>query len=384
MMSICLLMVGVYASSSPSLNLNGQVSYKAHDAAVLVQASMQNDKMESDQGFGLLTYPGTAPTVQGNTADGSFKGLETINIPYSKSGGTVTKASYFDFTLGQAFDDAQTTDETLATWNVGTIEFEEGNLGVKPIVLGFKITNYSNFPISIKIQTAKTLSEMESKNVVMDNSQIANPIGLNAFGKTKSSVEVKIVFKVKDDSKSVLAEDLLGMNVEMDNQHICATCNGIGHVEETCGTCNGSGNCPECGGNPHKQCEVCSGQGYTNCTMCEGTGNVPCTACSGTGFFEEWQSCGSCGGSGMDMSGEGMPCSACGGSGGMNATVSCTACGGTTTLPCSNCSNGRIDCTCENGIRKCENSTCEDGKCAVCSGTGKIDATCTDCDGTGK
>jgi len=86
MLSICLLMFGVYAGSNPNVSINGQVSYKIHDAAVLVQGTMQNDKMESDPNYGQLTYPGTAPTVQGNTAEGSFKGLSTINIPYSKNG----------------------------------------------------------------------------------------------------------------------------------------------------------------------------------------------------------------------------------------------------------------------------------------------------------
>ena len=141
----------------------------------------------------------------------------------------------------------------------------------------------------------------------------------------------------------------------------CTACNGTGRV--LCSECNGRGwiVCPDCKGRTKKRCNTCRGRGYIADIVPQGEKKP---------FFQRQAQnvAGAVGGKMNDVldnirqSGVPIP----------NPLDTDPAEKGRT-IPCPDCINGEVDCTCGNGKRVC--TTCEGAKmslCNNCGGTGKI------------
>ena len=129
--SICLMCFGVYAAVNPSVSINGQVSYTARDARVLVQGKVNGAKDKES-----VDYPAASVTANDLTA------TKVTN----------EQTRYLDYTKGTGND----PDDVLADWNVDELEFAEDYKGVKDIVLNFKLTNLSTFPVKATLTFGKS------------------------------------------------------------------------------------------------------------------------------------------------------------------------------------------------------------------------------------
>jgi hypothetical protein len=140
----------------------------------------------------------------------------------------------------------------------------------------------------------------------------------------------------------------------------CTVCNGTGHV--LCSNCNGRGwiVCPDCKGRTKRRCSTCRGRGYIADSpfsekkpffkrQAENVAN------SVSGKVSEVFD---------NIRQQGVPIP--------NPVDSDPAAKGPT-IPCPDCINGEVDCTCGNGKRVC--TTCQGARmalCANCGGTGKL------------
>ncbi len=140
----------------------------------------------------------------------------------------------------------------------------------------------------------------------------------------------------------------------------CMTCNGTGRA--LCASCNGRGwiVCPECKGRTKKKCNTCRGRGYV----------ADWTVGEKKPFFQKQAEnvANSVGERVSDVfetiRQQGVP---------IPNPVDADPASKGPTVPCPDCVNGEVDCTCGNGKRVC--ATCEGTKmslCANCGGTGKI------------
>ena len=140
----------------------------------------------------------------------------------------------------------------------------------------------------------------------------------------------------------------------------CMTCNGNGRT--LCASCNGRGwiVCPECKGRTKKKCNTCRGRGYVaDWTVGEKkpffqkqAENVATSV--GERVSDVFES----------IRQQGVP---------IPNPVDADPASKGATVPCPDCINGEIDCTCGNGKRVC--AICEGTKmslCANCGGTGKV------------
>ncbi|GCE19426.1 DnaJ-like cysteine-rich domain-containing protein [Dictyobacter kobayashii] len=146
----------------------------------------------------------------------------------------------------------------------------------------------------------------------------------------------------------------------MDEVVSCTSCNSTGHV--LCSGCNGRGwiVCPECKGRTKKRCTTCRGRGYISDwtpgekkpffkkqaeNMASSVGNK---------FSDVFES----------IRQQGVP---------IPNPVDTDPAGKGPTVPCPDCVNGEVNCSCGNGKRVC--NTCQGAKmslCANCGGTGKV------------
>ena len=204
--SICLLMLGVYSALNPSVSINGQVSYTARDASVLVQGKTSNDGTE-------ITYSKTAP--ENKTA---LLALSKATDKINQAAIGDTPAEYFDWTQGEKSGNSSDTNETLSAWNIGTVSFKESSTGIKAIKVGFRFTNYSNYPVTATLTFDKTVKETSDANVTRTSEEqdkvITKELGI--VGSANASATVEITFAVTDDSKGVNADGLLGMNIKFE------------------------------------------------------------------------------------------------------------------------------------------------------------------------
>ena len=140
----------------------------------------------------------------------------------------------------------------------------------------------------------------------------------------------------------------------------CMNCNGTGRV--ACASCNGRGwiVCPECKGRTKKRCTTCRGRGYI----------ADWTATGKKGFFQKQaENVASSVGERVsdvfdNIRQQGVPLP--------NPIDTDPATKGPT-VPCPDCVNGEVDCSCGNGKRIC--AVCEGAKvtlCSNCNGTGKV------------
>ncbi len=140
----------------------------------------------------------------------------------------------------------------------------------------------------------------------------------------------------------------------------CTGCNGTGHM--LCSTCTGRGwiVCPDCKGRTKKRCATCRGRGYVSDATTEP--KKP--------FFQKQAEniTNSVGGKVSEVFDnirqQGVP---------IPNPLDNDPAGKGPTIPCPDCINGEVDCTCGNGKRVC--STCQGARmslCTSCSGTGKL------------
>jgi hypothetical protein len=140
--------------------------------------------------------------------------------------------------------------------------------------------------------------------------------------------------------------------------------------------------CTVCNGTGRALCTVCTGRGWIVCPDCKGRTKKRCTTCRGRGYIADWVGrekrpffqkqaenlASSVTGKVADVfegiRQQGVPIP-------NPADVDPASKG--QTVPCPDCVNGEMDCTCGNGKRVCTN--CQGAKtalCANCAGTGKV------------
>jgi hypothetical protein len=140
--------------------------------------------------------------------------------------------------------------------------------------------------------------------------------------------------------------------------------------------------CTVCNGTGRALCTVCTGRGWIVCPDCKGRTKKRCTTCRGRGYIADWANkekrpffqkqaenlASSVTGKVADVfegiRQQGVPIP-------NPADVDPASKG--QTVPCPDCVNGEMDCTCGNGKRVCTN--CQGAKtalCANCGGTGKV------------
>lgn len=188
--SICLLMFGVYAASSPSVSVGGQVSYTARDAKVLVLGKVNGQAGEDQEN--KISYPSVAD----------------VTNPLEKEK-VVSATQYLGFTKGTS---AKDDSDDLAPWTMNaTHEFYEDKDGIRSIVISFKITNLSNYPIVLTVDfTGVADTDLASKNLARTTTGLKDgKVGLNK-NETK---EISVCYSVVNDALRVEGNDILNMSL---------------------------------------------------------------------------------------------------------------------------------------------------------------------------
>ena len=140
--------------------------------------------------------------------------------------------------------------------------------------------------------------------------------------------------------------------------------------------------CMNCNGTGRALCATCTGRGWVTCPDCKGRTKKRCSTCRGRGYIADWtqgekkpffqrQAENVANGIGDRVADvfdsirqQGVPIP--------NPVDNDPATKGRT-VPCPDCVNGEVDCTCGNGKRVCAN--CQGAKmslCPNCAGTGKL------------
>ena len=189
MMSICLMMFGVYAASNPSVSISGQVSYSARDAKVLVLGKVNGQAGEESN----VEYPSVADST--NPQEDEKK---------------VSASQYMGFTNGTGVNDE--TDD-LAPWAMNTTHaFYEDSTGIRPIKISFMLRNLSNYPVVATVDfTGVTDANLASKNLTRETTGITddNKVYLDK-GRAK---EISITYAVANDAVGVNGDGLLNMSI---------------------------------------------------------------------------------------------------------------------------------------------------------------------------
>src|SRR5437763_4328044 len=146
----------------------------------------------------------------------------------------------------------------------------------------------------------------------------------------------------------------------LDEVVACTDCNGTGRA--LCATCAGRGwyVCPECKGRTKKRCNTCRGRGYVADWV--QTEKKPFFKKQAENIASSMSERVADVFDGIRQQGVPIP----------NPVDTDPANKGKT-VPCPDCVNGEVDCTCGNGKRVCE--TCQGAKstfCTICNGTGKV------------
>ena len=188
MMSICLMMFGVYAASNPSVSISGQVSYSARDAKVLVLGKVNGQAGDDSN----VDYP--------SIADAQNPTESSVSLP----------AQYLGYTKGES---AGSTADNLPQWNMGTTPhaFYEDSIGIRPIVISFKMTNLSNYPVVATVDfTGVTDANFASKNLTRETTGLKdNKVYLDK----NVTKEISITYAVANDAVGVNGDGLLNMSI---------------------------------------------------------------------------------------------------------------------------------------------------------------------------
>ena len=195
MMSICLMMFGVYAASNPSVSISGQVSYSIHDAKVMVQGKINGTK----------EYP----------TDVDYKKPTNINNLTDSDKLTDSQNQFLNFTTGASLNND--TNDDLGTWNFGNLNFYEDQDGIKTIKISLLVTNLSNYPVKATLTYSNsydnvtvTANKLESYLAKYDQSKNAD-----ANQSLLTNDEFVVELKVTDDSKNASANNF-SMNIKVE------------------------------------------------------------------------------------------------------------------------------------------------------------------------
>ena len=184
MFSICLMMFGVYAASNPNVSINGQVSYTARDASVLVQGKMYGADGYESVDYKTVTDP-TSPTTD-----------DVL---------TNSVSQYVDYTS------ADQNKTTLATWNLGDqLKFYEDENGIRKVNVCLKFTNLSNYPV----MATAVFENKTATNVKTTQSPTDGKMAMTTIGSVGSDCEMSFAFEVEDDSKNANIDFKLVVTIE--------------------------------------------------------------------------------------------------------------------------------------------------------------------------
>ena len=186
--SICLMMFGVYAASNPSVSISGQVSYSARDAKVLVLGKV-NGQVGNDSN---VDYP--------TVADATNPTESAVSLP----------AQYLGYTKGEAAND---NTDNLPQWNMGTTAhaFYEDSTGIRPIVISFKMTNLSNYPVVATVDfTGVTEANLASKNLTRTTTGLKDS---KVYLDKNVTKEISVTYSVANDAVGVNGDGLLNMSI---------------------------------------------------------------------------------------------------------------------------------------------------------------------------
>ena len=186
--SICLMMFGVYAASNPSVSISGQVSYSARDAKVLVLGKV-NGQAGNDSN---VDYP--------TVADATNPTESAVSLP----------AQYLGYTKGEAAND---NTDNLPQWNMGTTAhaFYEDSTGIRPIVISFKMTNLSNYPVVATVDfTGVTEANLASKNLTRTTTGLKDS---KVYLDKNVTKEISVTYSVANDAVGVNGDGLLNMSI---------------------------------------------------------------------------------------------------------------------------------------------------------------------------
>ena len=190
MMSICLMMFGVYAASNPSVSISGQVSYSARDAKVLVLGKVNGQAGEDQEN--KVAYPAVADTTNPQEDEKKVSALQ-----------------YMGFTKGTGVSDST---DNLAPWAMNTTHaFYEDSTGIRPIVISFKMTNLSNYPVVATVDfTGVTDANLASKNLTRTTTGLKDS---KVYLDKNVTKEISITYAVANDAVGVNGDGLLNMSI---------------------------------------------------------------------------------------------------------------------------------------------------------------------------
>ena len=186
--SICLMMFGVYAASNPSVSISGRVSYSARDAKVLVLGKV-NGQAGNDSN---VDYP--------TVADATNPTESAVSLP----------AQYLGYTKGESAND---NTDNLPQWNMGTTAhaFYEDSTGIRPIVISFKMTNLSNYPVVATVDfTGVTEANLASKNLTRTTTGLKDS---KVYLDKNVTKEISVTYSVANDAVGVNGDGLLNMSI---------------------------------------------------------------------------------------------------------------------------------------------------------------------------
>ena len=186
--SICLMMFGVYAASNPSVSISGQVSYSARDAKVLVLGKVNGQAGDDSN----VDYP--------SVTDATNPTESAVSLP----------AQYLGYTKG---DSAGSTTDNLPQWNMGTTAhaFYEDSTGIRPIVISFKMTNLSNYPVVATVDfTGVTDANLASKNLTRETTGLKES---KVYLDKNVTKEISVTYSVANDAVGVNGDGLLNMSI---------------------------------------------------------------------------------------------------------------------------------------------------------------------------
>ena len=186
--SICLMMFGVYAASNPSVSISGQVSYSARDAKVLVLGKV-NGQAGNDSN---VDYPTVADAT--NPQENEKK---------------VSASQYMGYTKGTSAND---DTDNLAPWAMNaTHAFYEDSTGIRPIVISFKMTNLSNYPVVATVDfTGVTEANLASKNLTRTTTGLKDS---KVYLDKNVTKEISVTYSVANDAVGVNGDGLLNMSI---------------------------------------------------------------------------------------------------------------------------------------------------------------------------
>lgn len=191
MISIALMIFGVYSASNATLNIIGQVSYTVTDAKILVQG-----KVNGAMGFVDVDYPAADTTDY----------LQSTKVP-SVVG--AESRQYLNFTVGGGVDKS---DDNLSGWSLGDMQFDESANGITPIIIALKITNFSPYKVSANLQMVvpntslngiKREVSCDTNVIAADNSDASYCVDIGANSDTAQTVEIFVKYTVIDDSVDI-------------------------------------------------------------------------------------------------------------------------------------------------------------------------------------